>query len=273
MERKMERKIGLEVEYLLLNNKDKLIVPPDTFDRDDFPLLGEIRSEPAASPHEAVANFLAKKMELENMLKKDHKLLFATNYRVPLKIYKEANKQISGPKDVLLSQVKNIYGIDITNYSDQIIEKGKIQGIIVSCGLHLHFSAVERKKTVINEFEYTPTRIPISGPLIESEENVLELLLYKRSINPNKKDISISTSLLTKGTIYWMVSKLDKVLFDTYAPPESERTKYRQPGFFELKNYGFEYRSLPANEVTMSNLLDITTKAFDILEEATSYNI
>ena len=37
-------------------------------------------------------------------------------------------------------QIRNIYGTDITEFSDQVLKGGKIQGMTVSCGLHINFS-------------------------------------------------------------------------------------------------------------------------------------
>ena len=64
--------------------------------------------------------------------------------RVPLALYKKANREASGNKDSALADIKNIHDIDISEFSDQIIGKNsKIQGIYVSCGLHVHFSCEE----------------------------------------------------------------------------------------------------------------------------------
>jgi hypothetical protein len=38
------------------------------------------------------------------------------------------------------------------------------------------------------------------------------------------------------------------------------------PGFYEVKNYGFEYRSLPFNKLVLDNLKDIIAYAFEELD-------
>jgi len=58
---------------------------------------------------------------------------------------------------------------------------------------------------------------------------------------------------------------MDEAFFDRFAPAEKNRTKYRQPGFYELKDHGFEYRSLPANPETIEALPEIVGKAFELL--------
>ena len=48
---------------------------------------------------------------------------------------------------------------------------------------------------------------------------------------------------------------------------ENRTLKYRNPGFYEKKSWGFEYRSLPANDDTLSlgKLRFIVETAFDLL--------
>ena len=97
------------------------------------------------------------------------------------------------------------------------------------------------------------------------------LYLYRHA-GYNKQDkTELYASRLNKPAIHYIVSEMDKAFFDRFAPEKADRTKYRQPGFFELKPYGFEYRSLPATPETMAALPEITKKAFDLLSEVNEY--
>ena len=144
----IKNKIGLEAEFLLRNAKGELIIPPKHWDRDGFPLLGEIRAKEAENPGEAVANFVAKKMEILSKLTKGYAIEFTAIEKCPLALYRKANKEADlAEKQASMGQVKNTRGIDIETFSDQIISKGKIQGIRISCGLHVHFSSEEYSVT------------------------------------------------------------------------------------------------------------------------------
>lgn len=266
-------KIGLEAEFLLLNAKDEVIIPPASWDRDGFPLLGEIRANPADNVPDVVANFIKKKMEIETKLYKNHKLVMKDTKRIRLATYKEAMKQVTEVKGEQLGKVKNVYGINIDDYSDQIIgENHKIQGINASCGLHIHFSCNESVTKVVNDVEYEPVTLPIKLAEATGENIILqemikpEIYLYRRkalSVSHIEK-ITASASVLTKPVIEYFVKEMDKAFFDRFAPKKEDRTKYRQPGFYELKPYGFEYRSLPANEAVMEALPEIVSKAFSL---------
>ena len=62
---KIINKIGVEAEYILRNSKNEVIIPPAYFDRDGFPVLGEIRGEPGQSIEEVLTNFFRAKMNIE----------------------------------------------------------------------------------------------------------------------------------------------------------------------------------------------------------------
>jgi len=275
-------KVGLEVEYLLFNAKGECIIPPAAWDRDNFPLLGEIRGEPAEAWHETVSNLHVEKMKLAAKLKKGYEAKNLNVFRVPLKLYKDANKQIDS-KDY--SDIKNIRKIDISEFSDQILGKqGKIQGVNVSCGLHIHFSCEEVHQVKFFTDEYTEVSLPLSfkwsdfgEDLTASEHHGLvsvmrpEISLWKKlpkipGAEPNQH-LAARASRLNKPAIHYIVGEMDKAFFDRFSPAEKDRTKYRQPGFYELKPYGFEYRSLPANQDSMLHINEITKKAFDLLKE------
>lgn len=271
----LERKVGVEAEFLLLNSKDEVIVPPNHWDRDGFPLLGEIRGDPGNSTPDTVASFLKKKMVAEGRVRKGNKIVMVDIACIRLAIYKEAMKQVTEAKGEQMGKVKNIHGINIDDYSDQIIGKNhKIQGIRASCGLHIHFSCGESISETVKNVEYEVVNIPIKLATVEGTDAVLkelirpELSLYRAKyldLSEIKK-ITAFASALNRPAIEYIVEEMDKEFFDRFAPEKMDRTKYRQPGFYELKSYGFEYRSLPANNETMAALPEIVGKAFNLLE-------
>lgn len=266
-------KVGLEAEFLLLNAKDEVIIPPASWDRDGFPLLGEIRADPADNVPDVVANFIKKRMEIEAKVRKGHKIVMENVKRIRLATYKEAMKQVTEVKGEQIGKVKNINGINIDDYSDQVIgENHKIQGINASCGLHIHFSCNESVTKIIEDVEYDPVILPIKLAEATGENVILtemikpEIWLYRKKYLSiaNTKKITATASVLTKPVIEYFVREMDNAFFDRFAPKEEDRTKYRQPGFYELKPYGFEYRSLPANEAVMEALPEIVSKVFDL---------
>jgi hypothetical protein len=64
---------------------------------------------------------------------------------------------------------------------------------------------------------------------------------------------------------------MDDKFFKKYVPSEDKRTKYRQPGYYELKDYGFEYRSLPASNESMNDIRKIVGFAFELLKEINKF--
>jgi hypothetical protein len=97
------------------------------------------------------------------------------------------------------------------------------------------------------------------------------LYLYRHAGYDKKYEKELHASRLNKPAIEYIVRAMDDTFFERFAPKEAERTKYRQPGFFELKSYGFEYRSLPANPKTMAALPEIAEKAHALLQEVNEY--
>jgi hypothetical protein len=285
----VESKVGLEAEYLLYNAKGELIIPPRGWDRDGFPLLGEVRGKPGKSVAETVSNFRTRELEILECLRKGHTIQMSDRERCPLKLYKEANAQTDwDEKNQSQGEVKNIYGTDVADYSDQIVKGNKIQGIWVSCGLHVHFSCGVSEEWEYEEPQYELVTLPVGftvgGEFVKRADMgedadsarakaLMEptLYLYAEKGYEKKKEIKLHASRLTKPAIHYIVEEMDKAFFDKFAPAETSRTKYRQKGFFELKPYGFEYRSLPANAKTMAGLVEITSKAFELLNEINSY--
>ena len=274
--------IGLEAEYLLRNSKGKLMIPPAHHDRDDFPLLGEIRGYPGKTIADVLANFSRKKIKLLERLKSGQQIGFIAREKCPLALYKEANKIAADSGGKNIGDVRNIYGTDITEFTDQIVKAGKIQGIWVSCGLHIHFSCEEVDELEVKRPVYEPVHLPLGFTTSvatrvadSSAEGFKEtfnqhLLLYRYVDCGEEKVLKARASRLNKPTIKHIIRELDDAFFGKFAPEQDERTKYRQPGFYELKPYGFEYRSLPFTDEVEANLFDIVKKAFEILKDTNS---
>ena len=268
-----ERQVGIEVEYLTLNQDGKIILPASYVDRDDFPLLGEIRAKPGKTVADTVSNFSLRRMEVEAGMPRDFSMCIQPDATIGLALYREAMRACTKPKSETISQARNIYGTDITDYSDQIVKDGKIQGIKVSCGLHIHFSSriVDRKE--VKKAKYTAVEIPIRVPetVPEGAKALLTpyLDLYKSDGYEVEEVLEATASRLNRPTVEWMVRALDEKFFKRFAPKEC--TKYRQPGFYEMKEHGFEYRSLPATEETLNALPEIVEVAFDLLRGASEY--
>jgi len=282
-------KVGLEAEFLLINAKDEIIIPPSSWDRDGFPLLAEIRGEESKTIAGTITNFKAKEMEIVEGMRKDHTMRMSDVEMIKLALYKKANKEVNwAEKEQQMGLVKNIHDVDIEEFSDQVVKGNKIQGIRISCGLHVHFSCEELVVHEVEKEQYEQVILPIgigeSGlvarkdladePMqrrIAAEMLSPALYLYRHSGYTKKGKIKVRASRLNKPAISYIVDEMDKAFFEKFAAEKAKRTKYRQPGFFELKPYGFEYRSLPANARTMEALPEITRKAFDLLREINDY--
>jgi hypothetical protein len=269
----LESNVGLEAEFLLIDSKDNVVIPPSSWDRDGFPLLGEVRGNCGNNTPDVVANFNKKLMEITAKVKKGSKIVMEDFIRIRLAVYKAAMKQVTEPKSDQVGKVKNVYEINIEDYSDQVLENGKIQGINSSCGLHIHFSCRETVSKIIEDVKYTLVTLPIKLAEVSGENTILtelirpEIHLYSKECLPDKikKRVSVFASVLTKPVVEYIVKELDNAFFERFAPKEEDRTKYRRPGFYKLKPYGFEYRSLPANNATMEALPEIVDKALGLL--------
>ena len=273
----VEKQVGIEVEFLVLDSKGEVILAPTYLDRDDFPILGEIRALPGKNMAECMGNFHKKMLDVKSCLAKTHTMSIETMRRVKLKVYQEAMKQCQRAKNEMFGEIKNIYGTNIADFSDQVIKDNKIQGINISCGLHLHFSCRHIDEVEVEDREYEQVELPIAvstaeGELVKREgvHNLLQpsIYLYKYKGYKTKKTLKAQASLLNKPTIEYIVRHFDEVWFKKFAPKKAECTKYRQPGFWEKKDYGFEYRSLPANAETIEALPDMINDAFALLKIA-----
>ena len=237
---------------------------------------------------QTVTNFKSAEMELLDRLSKGHSIRFADVEMIKLALYKKANSQIDwDEKNASMGEIKNIYGIDIEEFSDQVVKSNKIQGVRVSCGLHVHFSCAEMIHYEYEEDQYELVTLPIGigeAGIPQDDETEMTssirlarelirptLYLYTRKGYQKKFEKKIYASRLNKPAIEYIVRSMDEKFFEQFAPAKADRTKYRQKGFYELKDYGFEYRSLPCNEKTLAALPEITAFAFDLLEEINEF--
>lgn len=259
----MNRKVGVEAEFFLLNSKDEAVVVPPSWDRDAFTVLGEIRGEPGDSPAETIGNFCKRQYEIESKVAKDRRIVMETMRVIKLAAYRKAMQDMNAAdKYATMSNIHNIYGTNIGDYSDQVLKGNKIQGAKASCGLHIHFSCMQKEEHIIKQYNYFPVSLPIGIGDANATIN-----LYDRGDQEVKEEIKVSVSLLNRPSIEWIVKQLDDAFFEKFAPAKNERTKYRQPGFYELKSYGFEYRSLPATPETIKALPEIIETAFELLKD------
>jgi len=259
----MNKKVGVEAEFFLLNSKEEAIVVPSHWDRDSFAVLGEIRGEPGDTAAETIGNFYKRSHEVNMEVDLDHTMAMEAMRVIKLNVYREAMKAMNASdKYNTLANIHNAYGTDIGEYSDQIVKNGKIQGSKASCGLHIHFSCVQKDERTIKKAKYSTIAIPIAVAGADTSLN-----LYKHNGYEEEETIEVAVSLLTKPAIEWIVQEMDKAFFKRFIPAKEDLTKYRQQGFYELKPYGFEYRSLPATPKTMEALPEIVEMAFHLLEE------
>lgn len=260
IKREDRKAVGIEVEALLLNPDGEIIVPPATFPRDGFPIFVEIQAGPGSTVVETVANYHKARLELQAMLREGHSLLYRPFEQLSLKLYREANRQMAGGHKN--EGIRNIYGTDISDFSDQVVKDGRIQGTNISCGLHIHFSYETITRITIPEF--VPVVLPMEDPI----EGRRTIELYRKTDKAEHTE-EVKINDLKLPVIEAIVRRMDELCFDKFKIDDDKRTKYRQPGFYRLKPYGFEYRSLPACPNTTSNeaLMFITKCAFDAMRE------
>lgn len=267
----VEAKVGVEAEFLVMNSKDEIVMPPAHWPRDGFPLLAEIQADPGTTTAETIGHFEKAKLEaitkVQNLSDGPHKAVWSTAEHVSLDLYRRALRATDWSiKQESMGKVKNIYGVDIEDFSDQVVKAGKIVGAMVSCGLHLHFSCEEKVEVKYEDYTYKEVCLPLS--VSKGKEALFDssLLLYRRYPTKEPKVITARAGKLNTPSIRFIVKGMDKAFFERFVPKE-RTTKFRQPGFYELKPWGFEYRSLPCNTETIAALPEIVSKAFELLNE------
>lgn len=271
--------VGVEAEFFILNGKGEAIVVPPHLPRDGFPILGEVRGDPGENVAETVANFWKEYYDVQSRIRSGHAMVMKNIMKIRLKRYQEAMKQMDQPKNEHIGDTRNIYGVDIDEFSDQVLKAGKIQGINASCGLHIHFSLVSKATAKTRSQKLEAVDLPINTRFYGDDDDIPQVRFLEETFRPSvrlyrlvsdeaeDKKISATANLLTRPAAEWIVKEMDDAFFNKFAPPKEERTKFRQAGFYRRKDYGIEYRSLPANARTMEALTDIVKKAFKLLDE------
>jgi len=248
-------KVGLEFEFLLRDKKGELVFPANHgFDCDDFIILGEARAEAGETVEETIGNFYKAYYGVLRKAKLKGLTVDLSGYT---EITKEFNTKIMkkmGYKEI--STCSNIYGSEILEETDLLIEDRKIVGRLISCGLHIHFSSEISKTQRVHNIQHKANYTPVIN-------------LYKKmkghSYTKEYTDVAVSVSRITNPVIKNFVQYFDEVYLDKY--PMDVPLKFRNPGFFEIKSYGFEYRSLPFTEGVLSDIVEIAESAWSLLEE------
>jgi len=218
------KQIGFEREYFLEDKEGNLVLNPreQGFPVDDFGVLVEARGEPNSNIEKAVLSLLVK----EAFLRKKAKEL---GLRLMIKSYMNlTKKQISEAyalygKDPTPNTRRNLYGLD------REISLKKIYA-----GLHVHFSNIE-KENVTTE---------IKNYILDAKKKTDWTETETREIVTNN---FIDLALIIRH-------------LDDKFKEDIEKTK-RTKGEYEIKEHGFEYRSLPA----ISSIWDVAKESMNIL--------
>jgi len=259
-----KNKVGLEAEFFLRKDGE-LVFPGDYgFSTDEFIILGEFRADPGTTRGEAIANFYKVYYDVVEKAKAAGLLLdISTGYTtVTPEKYAKVMRRI-GHKNV--AGCNNIYpDVDMLKLTDAVVVKGEIKAYKLSTGLHVHFSSsdvVEKVSKRVQE-NFSPVKIPISIGGV----NAAEMSLYQKTSQLDVEDrLVASANRITKPVLISIIESMDADVFSMYEPDET--LKYRKPGFYELKDHGgFEYRSLPFCEVTLTNIYNIVDYSFTQLE-------
>ena len=247
--REVVNKIGIEAEVLIRDKNDKLIYPDNYYmAKDDFIILGEIRGKPYSIVSDVVFEFYKDFYAYKKVADYNKLSLDLSGYTILTpEFYAEILRKM-GSKEI--AKCENIYKTDILNLSDDVLEDGKITGHKVSTGLHIHFSS-DIVVTETNELE----------PFIPYKDG----LYLKSNVETREEKETKIYSLLTNTAIKSIVRALDRDIYPKYKI--NADLKFRQPGFFERKAWGFEYRSLPFTGYVFDNLTEIVEYCFDLLRK------
>lgn len=255
----MKNQIGLEAEFLLRDKDNQLVYPADHgFQTDEFCILGEFRGLPGETREKAIANFLEEYYKVIFTAKK--KLLtvdISTGWdKIEPKFYAEILRKM-GAKSV--AQCKNIYDTDILSLSDAEVIEGKVISQKLSAGLHIHFSSESIKETKYSQDTYEPVNLPLNIAGAEANFN-----LFRKKDKIESK-VTATANRITKPVIDFIVKNLDTNILPGLTK-NLPKLKYRNPGFYELKGWGFEYRSLPFNQNVLQDIHSIVNYSFELLE-------
>lgn len=258
-----KNRVGLEAEFFL-RDKDGQILYPDeyNFSTDDFCVLGEFRADSGETREATIANFMKKYYEVVYKARNHSKglILDIENgwAKVDPKFYASVLRKM-GSKSV--AQCFNIYDTDILSLTDAETKGGKIVSQKLSIGLHIHFSSSEVNERKVTIDSYESVKLPLSlGKASASFD------LYRKTGSSYEEKVEAKASKISKPVVKHIVQELDKNLLKTFTSG-MPTLKYRNPGFYEYKQWGFEYRSLPFNRNVLNKIDEIVDFSFKLLEE------
>jgi hypothetical protein len=253
-------KVGLEVEFFVLNEKNELVIPSKYgFDIDEFILLGEMRAEPGETRADTLSLFWGKWYNILLKARKEKLIIdIETGYKeIDPKFYAQVLREM-GNKEISAS--KNIHNIDLLELTDAVVENGKLLMQRISNGLHIHFSSSETVEKTFKTEKFVPVSLPLSitGALTTID-------LYKK-IGDVEEKVTACANRITVPVLHRIIEDFDKEILPKYVP--NIPLKFRNPGFYEMKYHGgFEYRSMPFTQKVLDNLFDIVDYAFLKLEQ------
>lgn len=262
---KVVNSLGLEAEFFLRGKNGKLLYPgKHGFSTDEFFILGEFRAKEGTNRQETLAHFMEKWYEVLFLAKKNgEKIDIETGHtEIDPALYADILRKMESKH---IASAKNIYPkIDLLKLTDAVVKDGEIQKYNLSIGLHIHFSSTitDEQKTKRKEVTYSPVRIPLSI----AGNSVAEMNLFQKDSEKEvETTLTASVSRITKPVLYNFIRELDEKILPAYKPEIP--LKYRNPGFYELKSYGFEYRSLPFNKAVLDNIAEIVDFSYSLLED------
>ena len=256
----IKNKVGLEAEFILYKGEEIVFPSEYGFSTDQFVILGEVRADPGETRADTVANFMKEWYKVQYRVNQTPGLAispFGYGSLTP-KQYTEVIKRCD-PKEA--PKCENIYGTDLSEYSDAVVVDGKVQQHNISAGLHIHFSSLEEQNTKYVKEKYSPVSLPVGFNGIDGIKARLDLFKYDGY--KEEVDLHCQASRITKPVINYIVKAFDEAVLPNYKLPVA--LKYRHAGFYEIKPWGFEYRSLPFNSETLKDLMSLVDKAFTLL--------
>jgi hypothetical protein len=237
-----QNKVGMEFEFLVKIGKN-LVIPSDFgFDTDEYIILGEARVSPGMYVAECVGNFHNEWYKTLSQARSNKvRIDISKGWDIISPSMQARVLRQMGNKEI--NQSLNLYGTDILELDDSVIENDKVIGKKISTGLHLHFSSLN--VTTVTRTEYKQRNVGVDEYFVSGAH--LE---------------HYSVSRITMPVIEHFVRRLDNELLPQFAI--DTELKFRSPGFYELKDHGFEYRSLPFNKKVLNNLDKILEFAFSL---------
>lgn len=208
---------GFELELVVKKGK-AVVMPPTGFPTDGCAVLVEARGKPSSDPLTAAFSLLEEIERLGAQLPPKHRLERIDSF--PIGELAEAVARTSRKEPV---QQHCIY--DPAAFQHTPKEEG-----MVYAGLHTHFSNLRKVHTGMVPSKYLQE---------------LVLLLHEGAIRVEE----FTRRQHSEGTVNEVAGLLNipRIVQQMDAAFEAEiKASNRKPGFYEMKHYGFEYRSLPA---------------------------